>query len=218
MTRSSVTVPPVSKPLYVTIRDVRSSSNTHCVTNPVPMCALVTATRGRCSLPAESRVSPDCLTTRQAPTAPDPRNRPFSDSLQHRCSTDTDIRPSACPGNRPQKRQKPIPCMGFRLVGATGFEPVTSAVSRQRSAAELSARDGHCIPPRRRRESNPGRGFCRPLPHHSATSPRPQSAMGGRNRPSSGRPDSNRRPQPWQGCALPAELRPRCGGWYHGAA
>ncbi len=103
-------------------------------------------------------------------------------------------------------------------MGATGIEPVTSAVSRQRSAAELSARCGHCIPTRRRRESNPGTGFCRPLPHHSATSPRPLSTKGGRNRPPSGRPDSNRRPQPWQGCALPAELRPRWRGCYHGAA
>ena len=27
----------------------------------------------------------------------------------------------------------------------------------------------------------------------------------------SGRRDSNSRPQPWQGCALPTELRPQCG-------
>ena len=113
---------------------------------------------------------------------------------------------------------KPLAVQGVCLVGATGIEPVTSAVSRQRSAAELSAQYGHCIPPRRRRESNPGTGFCRPLPHHSATSPKPLSAKGGRNRRSSGRPDSNRRPQPWQGCALPAELRPRWRGCYHGAA
>ncbi len=29
----------------------------------------------------------------------------------------------------------------------------------------------------------------------------------------SGRRDSNPRPQPWQGCALPAELRPQSNGW-----
>ena len=124
------------------------------------------------------------------------------------------------PGNEtPAKRIAENP-YGVRVsgVGATGIEPVTSAVSRQRSAAELSARCGHCIPTRRRRESNPGTGFCRPLPHHSATSPRPLSTKSGRNRPPSGRPDSNRRPQPWQGCALPAELRPRWRGCYHGAA
>ena len=33
----------------------------------------------------------------------------------------------------------PVSTKGFLLVGATGFEPVTPAVSRQCSAAELSA-------------------------------------------------------------------------------
>ena len=40
---------------------------------------------------------------------------------------------------------------GFPVVGATGFEPVTPAVSRQCSAAELSARVG-----RRRSEDTSG--------------------------------------------------------------
>jgi hypothetical protein len=35
--------------------------------------------------------------------------------------------------------EKPPEIRGFLSVGATGIEPVTSAVSRQRSPAELSA-------------------------------------------------------------------------------
>jgi DNA-binding NarL/FixJ family response regulator len=59
---------------------------------------------------------------------------------------------------------------------------------------------------RRRRESNPCTGLCRPLPKplgHSAA-----RAYG----PSSGRRDSNPRPSPWQGDALPTEPRPRAPG------
>ena len=121
---------------------------------------------------------------------------------------------------RGPRRQKPLRSLGFPsptrasdIVGADGIEPSTSAASGQRSPAELSARvAGHRTDPRRRRESNPGRGFCRPLPNHSATSPRRRPV----DRPRwSGRPGSNRRPQPWQGCALPAELRPHERRWYH---
>ena len=103
-------------------------------------------------------------------------------------------------------------------VGATGFEPVTPAVSRQCSAAELSARG---VPERTGSrpdsatlEATPGiepgyrvlQTLASPLGHVAI-------AKGGHvDRPRrSGRPGSNRRPQPWQGCALPAELRPRCG-------
>ena len=62
--------------------------------------------------------------------------------------------------------------------------------------------------------------FCRPLPYHLGTPPdmpvliqiliRPKRQTRGRDVISwSGRRDSNPRPQPWQGCALPAELHPR---------
>ena len=54
------------------------------------------------------------------------------------------------------------------MVGDTGFEPVTSSVSRKRATAAPIARE----------------------------------------RDWSGQPGSNRRPQPWQGCALPTELCP----------
>ena len=37
--------------------------------------------------------------------------------------------------------------------------------------------DRQTHPWRRRRESNPGRGFCRPLPSHSATSPRQEGGL-----------------------------------------
>jgi hypothetical protein len=104
-------------------------------------------------------------------------------------------------------------------VGRTGFEPVTSSVSGKRSPAELTARETA----RRRRESNPCTGLCRPLPKplgHSAARvpdlrhPRHRRAVVTRQlarrdpAPPSGRRDSNPRPSPWQGDALPAALRP----------
>ena len=127
------------------------------------------------------------------------------------------------------------------LVGATGIEPVASSVSGKRSPAELSARsdpDSRPGPSRRRPELNRGRGFCRPLPNHSATPPCLPDPAGAATptsfpawgphphtgpclpdppdrrgataaAPPSGRPVSNRRPSPWQGDALPTELRPR---------
>ena len=52
-----------------------------------------------------------------------------------------------------------------------------------------------------RRDLNPCTRLCRPLPRLSATPPR---------RPPSGRRDSNPRPSPWQGDALPTALRPHC--------
>ena len=93
---------------------------------------------------------------------------------------------------------------GFR-VGDSGFEPLTSSASRKRSPPELIALTlslgPRSLSERRHPESNRGTGFCRPLPNHSAMPPRGQS----------GRRDSNPRPSPWQGDALPAELRPRLG-------
>ncbi len=73
---------------------------------------------------------------------------------------------------------------------------------------------------RRRRESNPCTGLCRPLPkplgHSASRPPLPALLIGARCRssdrvrhPSSGRRDSNPRPSPWQGDALPTEPRPR---------
>ncbi len=68
---------------------------------------------------------------------------------------------------------------------------------------------------RRRRESNPRTGLCRPLPkplgHAAVWVGRPRKASPGirRGGASSGRRDSNPRPSPWQGDALPAALRPQ---------
>ena len=59
---------------------------------------------------------------------------------------------------------------------------------------------------RRRRESNPCTGLCRPLPK-----PLGHSAARASETPS-GRRDSNPRPSPWQGDALPAEPRPHAPG------
>ena len=60
-------------------------------------------------------------------------------------------------------------------------------------------------PARWRRDLNPCRRLCRPLPRLSATPPYEACGL---KKPQSGQPDSNRRPQPWQGCALPTELCP----------
>lgn len=73
-------------------------------------------------------------------------------------------------------------------------------------------------------ESNRGPRLCRPLHNHSATQPVDTvrcpmeknpglpgrgSRCTGRRKVWSGKRDSNSRPQPWQGCALPTELFPR---------
>ena len=62
------------------------------------------------------------------------------------------------------------------MVGARGFEPLTSSASRKRSTPELSARGRHRTErrvsgSRRGPELNRCTGFCRPLPNHSATPP-----------------------------------------------
>ncbi len=95
-------------------------------------------------------------------------------------------------------------------MGPSGIEPLTSSVSRKRSPSELRARGPAS---RRRPELNRGNGFCRPAPNHSATSPKDPfgSKRPAASRPRSGRRGSNPRPQPWQGCALPAELLPPVG-------
>src|SRR5580692_3198296 len=106
------------------------------------------------------------------------------------------------------------------LVGGTGIEPVTSSVSGKRSPAELSARRGG--------SGNRTRvqGFAGPCLSHSAIPPQadplgagpvPKSRADRRHArrlpaPPSGRRDSNPRPSPWQGDALPAALRPLATG------
>ena len=56
----------------------------------------------------------------------------------------------------------------------------------------------------------PHRGFADPRLNHLATSPSPPAPInrGGKQILWSGRRDSNSRPSPWQGDALPAELLP----------
>src|SRR5690242_2864244 len=65
------------------------------------------------------------------------------------------------------------------MVGDTGFEPVTSSVSRKRATTAPIARDGPKTHPERgveqsrwRRDLNPCRRICSPLPRLSATPPR----------------------------------------------
>ena len=78
-----------------------------------------------------------------------------------------------------------------------------------------------CVKPfiwRLRAESNRRPRLCRPLHNHSATQPvlcrfnfqvRKKTPTASGFVFWSGKRDSNSRPQPWQGCALPAELFPR---------
>src|ERR1041384_826577 len=101
-----------------------------------------------------------------------------------------------------RKGSLPEPEMTLKdLVGDTGFEPVTSSVSRKRAPTAPIARMCPVSGSRWRRDLNPCTRLCRPLPRLSATPPR---------RPPSGRRDSNPRPSPWQGDALPTALRPHC--------
>ena len=94
------------------------------------------------------------------------------------------------------------------MVRDTGIEPVTSSVSGKRSPAELIARA------LMQRSLEVGTGFepvytalqavASPLGHPTAEATRV-------SRPAplpSGRRDSNPRPSPWQGDALPTALRP----------
>jgi hypothetical protein len=85
-------------------------------------------------------------------------------------------------------------------VGDSGFEPLTSSASRKRSPPELIARK--TLSPRGGTRNRTGvQGFADPC---LTTRPCRQPARG-----QSGRRESNPRPSPWQGDALPAELRPR---------
>ena len=89
------------------------------------------------------------------------------------------------------------------VVGGTRLELMTSSVSGKR-ATNCANR------PRWRRDLNPCTRICSPLPRLSATPPGKSTRPAGGFRPSpSGRRDSNPRPSPWQGDALPAEPRPR---------
>src|SRR4051794_981252 len=92
------------------------------------------------------------------------------------------------------------------MVGDTRIEPVTSSVSRKRSPTELIARGGGGNRTR-------VQGFAGPCLSHSATPPegmpRLRDPAYARGRLSSGRRDSNPRPSPWQGDALPTEPRPQ---------
>ena len=89
-------------------------------------------------------------------------------------------------------------------LAAADFKSAASAVpppghnNRERGAPDGTPRGRHW---RRRPDSNRWWGFCRPLPYHLATAPEGRETAKGRDW--SGRRDSNSRPPPWQGGALP---------------
>src|SRR4051812_12777061 len=123
-------------------------------------------------------------------------------ALSHAADSSNDERPG-------RKLSKELLTRPF-VVGDTGIEPVTSSVSRKRSPTELIARGG---------SGNRTRvqGFAGPCLSHSAIPPgHPGTTVfqvlevrRGPEVSPSGRRDSNPRPSPWQGDALPAALRPR---------
>jgi hypothetical protein len=82
--------------------------------------------------------------------------------------------------------------------------------ARGRSATILESAPDLANRPRWRRDLNPCTRICSPLPRLSATPPGNTSPHRDWARLApSGRRDSNPRPSPWQGDALPAEPRPR---------
>src|SRR2546430_14364430 len=99
---------------------------------------------------------------------------------------------------------RPGPLPAVLLVGDTGIEPVTSSVSGKRSPAELIARDLAEVETGFEPVYTALQAVASPLGH--------STNVGRLWRPPSGRRDSNPRPSPWQGDALPAALRPHVPG------
>ena len=124
------------------------------------------------------------------------------------------------------------------LVGASGFEPLTSSVSGKRSTPELSARAAHsrtatslpkdrrpraAAASRRGAELNRCTRLCRPLPNHSATPPeraaRRARARRVRTRSSVGADDGIRTRDPHLGKVVLYQLsHVRAGTILHGIA
>ncbi len=108
----------------------------------------------------------------------------------------------ASQGQEAARPRRPGPGWHF-VVGGTRFELMTSSVSGKRATSCANR-------PRWRRDLNPCTRICSPLPRLSATPPARAGLASRSLRPSpSGRRDSNPRPSPWQGDALPTEPRPR---------
>lgn len=69
-------------------------------------------------------------------------------------------------------KRKPPASRGFQVVRDTGIEPVTSSVSGKRAtAAPIAPIQAVQLSARWRRDSNPCKRLCRPVPSRSATPP-----------------------------------------------
>src|SRR5262245_38275617 len=95
------------------------------------------------------------------------------------------------------------------MVGDTGFEPVTSSVSRKRAPTAPIARVvANDLPTEVETGFEPVytalQAVASPLGHSTDVTGRRPHGLG----EPSGRRDSNPRPSPWQGDALPTALRP----------
>ena len=114
----------------------------------------------------------------------------------------------------------PFLARDFKSLVSTNF--TTRAYRAPATSPGLQLRFGTSVLLNWRRgsESNRRRRLCRPLHNHFATPPckannkqtkkgKPTIKPSGFPHVWSGKRDSNSRPQPWQGCALPAELFPR---------
>ena len=72
-----------------------------------------------------------------------------------------------------RESRKPPVNRGFQVVRDTGIEPVTSSVSGKRAtAAPIAPKEAVQLSARWRRDSNPCKRLCRPVPSRSATPPR----------------------------------------------